>query len=41
MDFELRPIAKKWFSEATPINYKVAKATITADDETINVLSDD
>lgn len=42
MDFELRPIAKKWFSEATPINYKVAKATITADDdETITVLSDD
>ena len=39
---EIRHISQKWFSEATPVNYKVATATITADDdETITVSADD
>jgi len=42
MNFELRPISQKWFSEATPVNYKAAKATITTDnDETITIFADD
>lgn len=41
MDFDIRPISQKWFSEDTPVNYKAAKATITADDdETIFVFAD-
>lgn len=31
MKFDIRPISQKWFSESTPVNFKVAKAVITGD----------
>ena len=32
MFFNIRPLAAKWFSEDTPVNYKTAIATIGTDD---------
>lgn len=41
MDFNVRPIAKKWFSAATPTNYKPnAIATIETDEDAITVTAD-
>ena len=40
MDFKIRDLADKWFSEATPTNYKLASATLgTGTNGTITVTS--
>jgi hypothetical protein len=41
MDFiDIRPLASKWFSEATPQNYKTAKATLgSGDNGTITIIA--
>lgn len=42
MNIDVRPISKKWFSEATPKNFKPnAIATIETDEDIISVVADD